>query len=99
MANQTAGNPIVMDDWSTDVVLTNLSIRLMQWVDDAANVADDDDIVFIIDGTTITMKIALTANTINGTVLWEAGPFSPPLKVNRFVGDTLDNGAFIIWLA
>jgi hypothetical protein len=88
-----------MDDWGTNVTLTNLRIRLMQWIDDAANIADDDDIVFVMDGVTITAKIQLTANAVNNVCVWQMGPFDPPLRCNTFVGDTLDNGAFVIWLA
>jgi len=65
MANNLVTNPMTVDTaatlWSNSVKY----VRQVQWMDDGADIADDDDIVLVINGATITGKIQLTVNAVN----------------------------------
>lgn len=106
MANQLTRSPYVIEDAATTVWDASLPtsttgpkfIQLIQWIDNAADLTDDDDIVLTIDGQIVTGKIALTANTLNNLVAWEM-KFSPPVSISKFVVTTIDHGALIIWEA
>lgn len=96
MANQVSGNPIVMDTAAT--LSGRTTIRQIQWVDDAADIADDDDLVLKMNGVTITGKVALTANELGTLVLYQAGPFNPGIDVEDFQVVTIDHGSLVVWL-
>jgi hypothetical protein len=97
MANQLNSRLTVIDTNAT--TLSGLSfIRLIQWVDNAADIADDDDLVLVMNGITITGKIALTANTINNLVVYQIGPFSPGIPVTDFTVTTIDHGELLVFL-
>ena len=96
MANQTAGNPAIFD---TTGSLSGLKyIRQIQWVDDAADIADDADMVLTINGVTFTHKLQHTNNAASSTVFYNAGPFNPGLPVTDFTVTTLDAGTIVVWL-
>ena len=56
MANNLVTNPMTVDTaatlWSNSVKY----VKQVQWLDDGADIADDDDIVLVINGATITGK-------------------------------------------
>lgn len=97
MANITAGNPIIVDTAAT-IWTDTRNVVLMQWVDDANDIADGDDLQLGFNGTDITIKLQITDNTANNAVFWQAGPFSSGIPVNNFVVTTIDHGELHIWL-
>lgn len=97
MANQVSGNPIVLDTNSTQLTGRHY-VMLIQWVDNAADIADDDDLVFVVNGQTVTVKLAMTANELNNAVVYEAA-FSRPLIVDSFSLTTIDHGELLLWCA
>ena len=56
MAKKLVTNPMTVDTagtlWSNSVKC----LRQVQWLDDGADIADDDDIVLVINGATITYE-------------------------------------------
>lgn len=107
MANKTDTNPMVLDSaatiWTAQSGAATFSlggrkIRQIQWIDDNADIADDDDLVIAINGATITAKIALTANEVNNLALWTLGPFNPGIHVHTFIVTTIDHGSLLVFL-
>lgn len=98
MANALSGNPMTVDTAATlwEPTVPAKKIQLIQWIDDAADLADDDDLLMVINGVTVTAKIALTINTINNVCVWEMA-FSPPMSIRSFVVTTIDHGLLVIW--
>lgn len=106
MANKTDTNPMVLD--SAAAIWTSIPgasyshgpkyVRLIQWIDDAADLTDDDDLVIVINGATITGKIALGANTVNNLCVWQLGPFSPGVPVSNFSITTIDHGVLLVFV-
>lgn len=99
MTNQLTTNPIRLDTTgATSRITSNLQIKLIQWIDDNADIADNDDLVFVIDGVTIPFKIQLNlSNPIKG-VAYEANFGGKPFKCNRFSLTTMSHGQLLIWL-
>jgi len=99
MANALTGNPMTVDTaatlWSTGAPKY---VQLIQWIDDAADMTDDDDLLMVINGVTVTAKIQITNNTANNVVFWEMS-FSQPVAIHKFVVTTIDHGLLVIWLA
>lgn len=100
MANALTGNPMTIDTaatiWSTGAPKY---VKLIQWIDDNADIADDDDLVIAINGVTITMKVQLTANAIGSPVVWELNFGGQPFSVSKFVVTTIDHGTLVVYLA
>lgn len=97
MANSIATNPKTFDTaGATSVIGSPFRCQLIQWIDDAADIADDDDLVIVINGVTITGKIALTANEVGNLAVYEA-QFPLGLSINTFSVTTIDHGTLILW--
>ena len=98
MGNDLNGNPMYVDTaaalWTAGYPK---SVRLIQWIDDAADIVDDDDLALAINGITFTGKIQLTANTLNNICVWQLGPFNPGMPVQSFTVTTIDHGILYIW--
>jgi hypothetical protein len=85
-----------------------INLRLIQWIDDAGDIADDDDIVLTINGVALTGKVqigttaggaaveAVTPN-VGNIVVWQIGPFNPGIHVTGLVVTTIDHGAVHVW--
>lgn len=109
MANVTDSNPISIDTAAAIWAKTPKYIRQIQWIDDAADIADDDDLVIVVNGVTITTKIQI-ANTAGATpveavtpnigniCVWEIGPFNPGIAVHSFAVTTIDHGVLLVWI-
>ena len=98
MAAQLKGNPIVLDT-DADSLTGRHYIKLIQWVDDNADIADNDDLVLTINGQTVTIKYQKTTDVGSaGAVYYQAGPFNPPFIADSFVATTIDAGNVLIWL-
>ena len=105
MGNQLTNSPYVVDtaatiwDGSLPTSTTNgKHVQLIQWIDNAADIADDDDIVLTLDGQIITGKLQHTNNAMANLVAWEVR-LSPPIFINKFVVTTIDKGELVIWTA
>ena len=98
MANLLTSNPMRVDTAAT-IITVPTRVLLIQWIDEAADIADDDDLNITINQTAIAAKIALTANAIGNIAVWTIGPFNPGLMVNNLVVTTIDNGALLIFTA
>lgn len=100
MGNALTGNPMTVDTaatlWEPSNTPTPKKIQLIQWIDDAADIADDDDLLMVINGVTVTAKIQLAANDVGNVCVWEMS-FSPPVSIRSFVVTTLDSGLLVIW--
>jgi len=99
MANALTGNPITIDTAATiwDGTTGAKYINLIQWIDDAADIADDDDLLIVVNGVSIAAKIQLTNNTANNICVWEMN-FAKPQKIDRLVVTTIDHGLLVFWL-
>jgi hypothetical protein len=97
MANLLTSNPLRVDSAAT-IFSTPKKVSLIQWIDDNADIADDDDLLITINDVVITAKIQLTANTIGDVAVWTMGPFPKGLWVSNFVVTTIDHGALLIFI-
>ncbi len=108
MANKLTSNPIYVDTaatiWSGDKM-----VRLIQWIDDAGDIADDDDLSITINGVTIAAKIQIATTqggspvedvspNVGNVCVWEMGPFNPGIWINNFIVNTIDHGVLLIWV-
>lgn len=102
MANSVARSPLRIEESAT-IWAAGTSpryVQLMQWVDNAADIANDSSLVLTINGTQVlTAKLALTADTINNAVVWEMNFSGKPMLIESLVVTTIDKGELIIWLA
>lgn len=97
MGNLLTSNPLFVDTAAT-IFTTPKKVSLIQWIDDAADIADDDDLNITINGVTIAAKIALTANEVGNVAVWTMGPFPAGLWVSNFVVTTIDHGVLLIFI-
>lgn len=102
MANQINSNPIVVDTAATIIAqgATTRSLRLIQWVDDDANIVSGSTLGITINGVTLTFTTLMETTANYGQVplvAWQAGPFSPGINVNHLVVDDMDEGNIHIW--
>lgn len=100
MANALTGNPMRIEGAATIWTADNKYVQLIQWIDDNADITDNDAIVLTINGVIITGKLQgpITNNNLNNIVAWEMS-FSPPMRIETFVVTTMSTGNLIIWLA
>ena len=98
MANLTTTNPMTFDTaGATSLVTTQKFIRLIQWIDDNADIADDADLSITINGSTLVHKVQLTANDVGNTCVWQVGPFNPGIPCSYFYVTTIDAGVLHVW--
>lgn len=100
MANELNSNPVYIDTASGSTLSGQRQVQLIQWLDDANDVADGDDLSFTLNGVTVAIKANLGSDVGQQlTVLYEAGPFKCPIKADDFVVNTIDHGVVLVWLA
>jgi len=104
MANQTTGNPMVLDTAATIWASGTKKVRLIQWINDAGDINNTNaDLIFTINTTTITLKIDKhdTDASVdeNDVIAYQAGPFNPGIGITNFVLTTLDAGVLHVWLS
>ena len=108
MGNTLTKNPIYVDTAATAWSGTKW-VRLIQWIDDAADIADDDDLSITINGLTMAMKIQIPTTTgatpvedltpgPSGLCVWQVGPFNPGMPMTGLIVNTIDHGALHIWV-
>lgn len=73
-------------------------LRLLQWVDDAEDIADGDDCDITVNGQTLhAAPQRAVGPDSKSVVLWEIGPFEPGILLDSLVITTLDHGAIQVW--
>ena len=97
MANKIDSNPIVVDTTDTTLWSGTKLVKFAQWVDDAGDIAQDDIFILLVNGVTVTAKVADIDNTESATH-YSVGPFARGMPWSD-VGVTVPHGIFIIWLA
>lgn len=98
MANSIAGNPKTFDTaGATSVISSPFRCQLIQWVDDNADMADNDDLVFVINGTTVTLKYQKTTDVGSAGVVYYEAAFPLGLSIGSFSITTIDKGLLILW--
>ena len=100
MANQTTSNPKIFD---TSGTITGIfGLRLIQWVDNAMDIADADNCVFTVNGVTLTAQVQRGAteneSPDGGAVLWEIGPFNPAMACHDLTVTTVAHGELHVWV-
>jgi len=108
MGNTLTSNPIYVDTAAT-AWTGNKMVRLIQWIDDAGDIADDDDLSITINGVTIAVKVQIATTGggapveavtpgVGNICLWQIGPFNPGMYMSDFVVNTIDHGTLLIWI-
>jgi len=95
MANQTGSNPKIFDA-NTGTIVGHFTLRLLQWVDDNADVADNGNLVFTMNGVTFEATIQRAAAPDGAAVLWQIGPFNPSMPCHDLSIATI-SGHLHIW--
>ena len=100
MADQTDSNPIRMEAAGTPWSGKTKGVRLIQWIDDNGDIANDSTLVLNINGVALTAKIQIdaTLSALAGAVVWEMGPFNPGIPVSDFIVTTMGTGHLHIWI-
>jgi len=99
MANVLTSNPVYIDT-AAGSTISDVKIQQIQWLDDANDVADGDDLSFTINGVTVAIKQNLGSDVgFEDTIIYQAGPFAKPILVNSFVVGVIDHGVVLVWLA
>ena len=100
MANQTGKNPIVIDTAAGSKQSGYTQIRLIQWIDDNADIADNDDLAFKMNGVTVTIKYQKTTDVGSaGVVYYQLGPFNPGIIVEDFEVTVIDKGSLLVFFS
>ena len=99
MANNLTGNPLHIDS-PTEVISAPgvTKIRLIQWIDDNADLVDNSDLNLTFNTTTFNIRIqrAVTPGGEGGTV-YEAGPFFPGIPCSYLEVNAIDRGILLVW--
>ena len=100
MASQLDSNPIRMEGAATVWTGEVRKVRLIQWVDDNADLVDNSTLVLSINGVALTVIIQIDADDVSlkGAVAWQIGPFSPGVPVSDFIVTTMGTGELHIWV-
>ena len=102
MANSIVKSPYRVEESGTlwAAGSGNKFVQLIQWVDDAADIANDSSLVLTLNGTQVlTAKVQMEADEVNNAVLWEMNFSGNPMPIESFVVTTIDKGELIVWLA
>jgi len=98
MANQTDGNPYVLDTVGTIWEDEGKLIMLIQWIDDAGDITHDSAVAMTVNDANLVGTIQPVANQLGfGAVAWQIGPFSPYMPIHKFKLDSLSHGKVHIW--
>ena len=98
ITDNTVSNIHVVSAAATAWENTIKYVRLIQWVDDAGDIADDSTLVININNVTLTTKLQLAANISNyGVVVWQIGPFNPGIPVHTLKSVTQGTGIVHIY--
>lgn len=107
MGNTLTSNPVYVDTAATAWSGPG-TVRLIQWCDDNADIADDDDLSITVNGVTIAVKAQIgttgggtpvedVSPNVGNVCVWQIGPFNPGIPVTDFIVNTIDHGVLLIW--
>jgi hypothetical protein len=96
MANQLYGNPVIIDATTNGSWTGTKYVKQAQWVDDAGDIAQDDVLIMVVNGVTITAKVAAIDANVS-TTHWEFGPFDKGVPWKDLTV-TIPHGALILWI-
>lgn len=98
MANSIGGNPKVFDTaGATSEITSPLRCQSIQWIDDNADIADNHDLVFVVNGQSVTIKYQKTTDVGSAGVVYYEANFPLGLSVGSFSITTIDAGAVVLW--
>ena len=99
MTNQKTGSVIrIFDTVTGGEEMRDFILRELIWLDDNADIADNDDLVFKLNKETITIKVQ--QNLSNGSpAAFRLGPYNPGIPINQFQVTTLDAGVILMIVA
>jgi hypothetical protein len=99
MTNALTTNPIMIDTAGANLAIPKpMLVKCIQWVDDNADIADNDDLLLVINGATVTLKPQLNlSNPVKG-VAYEVNFGGKPFLINRLTVTTIDSGQLLFWL-
>jgi len=102
MANTLTGNPKYIDTAAVgaEIHIPGLAgIKEIQWVDDAGDIADGDDLSITMNGVTFAMKANIGSDVGDQDIIkYKLGPFNPPLVARDFVVGTIDHGVLLVFV-
>jgi len=100
VANNLKSNPVYIDAAAASTLTGESKIQLIQWIVTALP-TDLDALSFTLNGVTITTVVPVT-DAVNEEaypcVLYQAGPFTRPIRAEDFVVNTLATGIVLVWL-
>jgi hypothetical protein len=99
LSNSIINNPRMIETPTDSRMEGPLFIKLIQWVDNRADIVDGDDLEFTMDGATVKVKAQLNlTNPVNG-VAYEDRFGGNTYKVSDNMSvTTIDSGQLLIWL-
>jgi hypothetical protein len=100
MADLLTSNPLRAETTATTLWNKGTkSVRLIQWIDDAADIVHDSTLTLTINGVALVVKIQPLNDALGfGAVAWEIGPFSPGIPVSDFAVTTMAHGHVHVWI-
>ena len=101
MGNVMYSNPKVLDTVGSPSELKDFSLRLLQWVDDNADIADNSNLIMTLNGVALEATLQMDAGAAGfgpNAVVWQIGPFSPGIHITSFRLDTLSAGQVHVWV-
>ena len=99
MADALTGNPLFFDTTgATSKIDRHFEWRLIQWVDDNADIADNGNLIMTVNDVTLEATVQRAATPDGGAVLWQIGPFDSGMSINYFYLTTMSAGNLFIWV-
>ena len=101
MANIMFSNPKLLDTTGATSEIKYFSLRLLQWVDYNADIADNSNLIMTINGIALEATVQMDAGAGGfdpNAVVWQIGPFSPGIHITSFRLDTLSAGQVHVWI-
>lgn len=101
MANQTTGNPIVIDTQGASAIWSGIrKVLLIQWVDDNQDITDGSNLIMTFNSATIeaTVQRPTDVGFSPGAVFWQIGPFAKGIAIESPIVSTLGAGHVLFWL-
>ena len=99
MANVLTGNPKSIDTAAGSTLSGLVGIKELQWIDNAGDIADGDDLSFTMNGVTVAMVANIGSDVGDQDIVkYRLGPFNPPLIAKDFVVNTIDHGVLLVFV-
>lgn len=100
MSNALTSNPKYIDTASGSTLSGLNKILLIQWLDDAGDIADGEDLSMTMNGVTYAMKANKPSDVGDQPIIqYQLGPFPHGLAVKDFVVNTIDHGVVLVFVA